>query len=48
MWEEWGLEVSGSSGIVKMQDLQMEVVGSDYAPTWAKMSQLIIVIIIVD
>ena len=48
MCEEWRLEVSGSIGIVKIPDLQMELVGSHHARTWAQMSESIIVIIIVD
>ena len=48
MCEEWRLEVSGSSGIVKILALQMETVGSNHAWKWAKMLKSIIVIIIVD
>ena len=40
--------MSGSSGMVKILTLQMEVVGSNHARKWAKMSKSIIVIIIVD
>ena len=40
--------MSGSIGTVKIQDLQMELVGSHHARTWAEMSKSIIVIIIVD
>ena len=48
MCEEWRLEVSGSIGIVKILTLQMELVGSHHARSWAEMSESIIVIIIVD
>ena len=48
MCEEWRLEVSGSIGTVKIQDLQTELVASHHARLWAEMSESIIVIIIVD
>ena len=40
--------MSGSSGIVKIEDLQIELVGSHHGRSWAEMSESIIVIIIVD
>ena len=48
MCEECGLDVSGSIGIVKIKDLQMELVASHHARLWTEMSDSIIVIIIVD
>ena len=48
MCEEWILEVSGSILTVKIQELQMELVGSHHARSWVEMSNSIIVIIIVD